>query len=132
MAGACCEEVGHLVVAKRHPLPAGRRQQRWRGPGGRLRRRGSSAALPLLRPPLLLLLLLLLRLRLLLLILLRGARRRGGRRVTLRRGDVITVETSGGGGFGAPSERDPAAIEADVETGYVTVASAASDYGPSG
>ena len=52
--------------------------------------------------------------------------------VTLRRGDVITVETSGGGGFGAPSERDPAAIEADVETGYVTVASAASDYGPSG
>lgn len=52
--------------------------------------------------------------------------------VTLRRGDVITVETSGGGGFGAPSERDPTAIEADVETGYVTVASAASDYGPSG
>lgn len=51
--------------------------------------------------------------------------------VILRRGDVITVETSGGGGFGAPSERDPAAIEADVETGYVTVASAASDYGPS-
>ena len=47
--------------------------------------------------------------------------------VTLRRGDVITVETSGGGGFGAPSERDPAAVEADVETGYVTVASAVSD-----
>jgi len=51
--------------------------------------------------------------------------------IALRRGDVITVETSGGGGFGYPSERDPAAVQTDVETGYVTVAAAASDYGPS-
>ena len=51
--------------------------------------------------------------------------------IALRRGDVITVETSGGGGFGDPMERDPAAVKTDVETGYVTVAAAASDYGPS-
>ena len=52
--------------------------------------------------------------------------------VALQRGDVVTVETSGGGGFGVPSERDPAAIQADVETGYVSAASATSDYGRSG
>ena len=50
--------------------------------------------------------------------------------IALRRGDVITVETSGGGGFGDPSERNPAAVQTDVETGYVTAAAAASDYGP--
>jgi len=38
----------------------------------------------------------------------------------LRRGDVIRLETSGGGGFGDPAERDPAATEADRQNGYVT------------
>lgn len=52
--------------------------------------------------------------------------------VTLQRGDIITVETSGGGGFGSPSKRDPSAVQRDVETGYVTAASAASDYGSIG
>lgn len=52
--------------------------------------------------------------------------------VPLRRGDVVTIETSGGGGFGPPSERDSAAIQADVETGYVSAASVAVDYGQGG
>ena len=38
----------------------------------------------------------------------------------LRQGDVIRLETSGGGGFGDPSRRDPAAIEHDLALGYVT------------
>lgn len=37
----------------------------------------------------------------------------------LRRGDVIRLETSGGGGFGDPDGRSPSASEADRELGYV-------------
>jgi N-methylhydantoinase B len=37
----------------------------------------------------------------------------------LKRGDVIRLETSGGGGFGDPQERDPAAAELDLRLGYV-------------
>ena len=37
----------------------------------------------------------------------------------LRRGDVIRLETSGGGGFGDPAQRDPVARAADVAGGYV-------------
>lgn len=36
----------------------------------------------------------------------------------LRSGDVIRLETSGGGGFGPPSTRSPAAHEADRRNGY--------------
>lgn len=38
----------------------------------------------------------------------------------LRRGDVIRLETSGGGGFGPPSDRPAAQTAADVARGYVT------------
>ena len=37
----------------------------------------------------------------------------------LRRGDVVRLETSGGGGFGPSRERDPAATSADATLGYV-------------
>ncbi len=37
----------------------------------------------------------------------------------LRRGDVIRLETSGGGGFGDPAQRDPAACAADRANGIV-------------
>ena len=37
----------------------------------------------------------------------------------LRRGDTIRIETSGGGGYGAPEARDPAAIAADRALRYV-------------
>ncbi len=39
--------------------------------------------------------------------------------VRLRRGDVIRLETSGGGGFGPAAGRDPAATQADSKHGYV-------------
>jgi N-methylhydantoinase B len=47
----------------------------------------------------------------------------------LRRGDVFTIETPGGGGFGSPFERDPAAVLTDVKLGLVSEKSALSDYG---
>jgi N-methylhydantoinase B len=47
----------------------------------------------------------------------------------LERDDVVVMETSGGGGFGDPLERDPERVAADVAEGYVTGAAAASTYG---
>ena len=38
----------------------------------------------------------------------------------LRRGDVIRLETSGGGGFGDPAQRPAEEVAADRERGYVT------------
>jgi N-methylhydantoinase B len=38
----------------------------------------------------------------------------------LRRGDVVVMESSGGGGFGEPTERDRAALSDDLGDGYVT------------
>jgi N-methylhydantoinase B len=67
--------------------------------------------------------------------------RRDGRRVEtsplpgkvsgfpLEPGDVLLMESSGGGGFGDPLERDPASVAADVREGYVTAAAAAATYG---
>jgi N-methylhydantoinase B len=40
--------------------------------------------------------------------------------VVIRPGDVFHIESSGGGGYGSPSRRDPAAREADRENGFVT------------
>ncbi|MEU5863971.1 hydantoinase B/oxoprolinase family protein [Nonomuraea sp. NPDC047529] len=44
-------------------------------------------------------------------------------------GEAFVVETTGGGGLGPPSERDPAAIQADLESGHITPEGAANDYG---
>lgn len=44
--------------------------------------------------------------------------------VQLVRGDRVRLDTSGGGGWGAPEDRDPAALAADLEGGYVTEAGA--------
>ena len=38
----------------------------------------------------------------------------------LKRGDVVSIRLSGAGGYGDPSERDPAAIAADLADGYIT------------
>jgi N-methylhydantoinase B len=35
-------------------------------------------------------------------------------------GDVFRLQTSGGGGWGDPANRDPAAHQTDIELGYVT------------
>lgn len=47
----------------------------------------------------------------------------------LESGDTVTFYTPGGGGFGKPSERDPKAVAADIEAGYITAAHAAEYYG---
>ncbi|MCG5214899.1 hydantoinase B/oxoprolinase family protein [Streptosporangium sp. KLBMP 9127] len=47
----------------------------------------------------------------------------------LERGSVVTLLTSGAGGYGDPLLRDPAAVLRDVERGVVSIKAAASDYG---
>jgi len=49
--------------------------------------------------------------------------------IRLKRGMRLRLESPGGGGYGAPSDRDPAAIRADIEAGYVSPEAAARDYG---
>lgn len=44
-------------------------------------------------------------------------------------GDEVLFQTPGGGGFGPPSERDPAALAEDVSSGYVSEQSARAAYG---
>ena len=46
----------------------------------------------------------------------------------LGRGDVFVMETSGGGGFGDPFQRDIESVLADVHAGYVTEDGAERDY----
>jgi len=43
-------------------------------------------------------------------------------------GDVVTVRTPGGGGYGDPRERDPDLVLRDVVRGYITAEDAARDY----
>ena len=47
----------------------------------------------------------------------------------LRPGDTITISFPGGGGYGPPAGRDPAAVAADLDEGFVTHAAAVRDYG---
>jgi N-methylhydantoinase B len=53
-----------------------------------------------------------------------GTRRRLAKatRVAIPAGAVLELRTGGGGGHGAPSERDPAAVLDDLRQGYVTLA----------
>ena len=47
----------------------------------------------------------------------------------LRKGDVLRIETGGGGGRGHPYDRDPALVLRDVLEGYVSPEAALRDYG---
>jgi N-methylhydantoinase B len=47
----------------------------------------------------------------------------------LKRGDIIRLETSGGGGFGDPRARPPADVARDVALGYVSREAARESYG---
>jgi N-methylhydantoinase B len=47
----------------------------------------------------------------------------------LQAGDAYRLRSGGGGGYGAPWERDAAAVQADVREGYVSLRSAAELYG---
>jgi N-methylhydantoinase B len=44
-------------------------------------------------------------------------------------GDALVLELPGGAGHGDPRERDPRAIQQDIENGYVSSAAADCDYG---
>jgi N-methylhydantoinase B len=47
----------------------------------------------------------------------------------LREGDVLVMQSAGGGGYGDPLARDPKLVEKDVASGYVSVAQAREQYG---
>jgi N-methylhydantoinase B len=49
--------------------------------------------------------------------------------LALAAGDLVTIETGGGGGYGAPSGRSLALIQRDLDAGYVSPAAAERDYG---
>ena len=55
--------------------------------------------------------------------------RRSSSGVVLRAGDVVRIESAGGGGFGDPRERDPRLVLRDVRAGFVSRDAAARDYG---
>ena len=52
--------------------------------------------------------------------------------LTVNTDDVIRIVTARGGGYGAPAERDPASIRADIEGGYLTPDRAMEVYGTTG
>jgi len=47
----------------------------------------------------------------------------------LKAGESVRLETPGGGGFGAPAERDPRMLAADIADGRLTPEQAQRDYG---
>jgi N-methylhydantoinase B len=49
--------------------------------------------------------------------------------LALAPGDLLCVETGGGGGYGPPGQRALAAIQRDLDAGYVSPEAAAHDYG---
>lgn len=46
----------------------------------------------------------------------------------LLRGDIVSFRLAGAGGYGNPSKRSPAAVEADLADGYITCARASAAY----
>ena len=53
----------------------------------------------------------------------------GGGMNQLAPDDVLVNDTGGGGGWGDPFQRDPAAVARDVRNGFVSVEAASRDYG---
>ncbi len=49
--------------------------------------------------------------------------------VRLAKGDIVRTKTGGGGGFGAPAQRDPDAVRADVVDGVISLDTAREVYG---
>lgn len=53
-------------------------------------------------------------------------------RVDLKAGDILTLYSSGGGGYGPAESRDQRRVTEDVQQGYVSSAAAARLYGWTG
>ncbi|PDQ34699.1 MAG: 5-oxoprolinase [Candidatus Lumbricidophila eiseniae] len=49
-----------------------------------------------------------------------------------RKGDIFRLQVGGGGGYGDPVNRDPAAIQYDLDNGYISTEFAQAHYGYSG
>jgi N-methylhydantoinase B len=47
----------------------------------------------------------------------------------VERGDVIRIETAGGGGYGHPYDREPERVQSDVLGGFVSLEAARDEYG---
>ena len=47
----------------------------------------------------------------------------------VKRGDVIRIETAGGGGYGHPFDREPERVQSDVLGGFVSLEAAREEYG---
>ena len=47
----------------------------------------------------------------------------------MKEGDVLVLQSAGGGGYGDPLERDPERVRADVRAGYVSAERARERYG---
>ncbi|MFI5011615.1 MAG: hydantoinase B/oxoprolinase family protein [Hyphomicrobiales bacterium] len=56
----------------------------------------------------------------------------GKGRVLLRRGDRLSLDYAGGGGYGPPSDRDAAAVAADLRDGYISQDAAREIYRQNG
>jgi N-methylhydantoinase B len=56
-------------------------------------------------------------------------RRMGGAHYPVPVNSEVIVRTGGGGGWGDPLERDPAAVRADVLEEFISAKSAHEDYG---
>jgi len=62
---------------------------------------------------------------------------RDGRRIALKskdgcvlkKGDILTIRTAGGGGYGPPAERKRSDVERDLAHGYLSAAEVAAHYG---
>jgi N-methylhydantoinase B len=52
--------------------------------------------------------------------------------IPLQAGDIVSMRTPGGGGFGDPSERHPDLVREDIANGFVSAESAERDYGYNG
>jgi N-methylhydantoinase B len=49
--------------------------------------------------------------------------------LSLAPGDLLCVETGGGGGYGVPAQRPLSLIQRDLDAGYVSAEAAERDYG---
>ena len=48
--------------------------------------------------------------------------------IKIKKGQRLHLETPGGGGYGAPEDRDPQAVMRDIALGYIDAKSATQNY----